>query len=247
MSVTDQRDIAARKNRLLASFPAQALERVLAEGELCTLGMKQELHVPDGSIESVYFPLNCVVSLLASADGDQVEVATVGPEGIVGVPVFLGSGSASTLARVQIPGQAIRLDAGALRTMAREDSGVASVLGRYTQALLALISQSVACNRLHEVEARCARWLLITRDRVGEATFPVTQQFLAEMLGVRRASVTVAAGLLQRAGLIGYTRGKVTILDPQGLEEAACACYRLVADRYQRLLPLPAAAGAEGG
>lgn len=237
MSATHLPAIAARKNLLLASFPAEALDRVIAEGELYPLSMKQEVHMPGERIEYVHFPLSSVVSLLAEADGDQVEVATVGPEGMVGLPVFLGTGESATVARVQIPGDAIRLKADALRGLVADFDEVASLLGRYTQAIFSLISQSVACNRLHEVEARCARWLLISRDRVGESTFPVTQQFLAQMLGVRRASVTVAAGLLQRAGLISYTRGKVTILDPEGLEGAACACYRIVADRYERLLP----------
>lgn len=236
MNSIDPGSIAA-KNRLLASFPPDARQRLLQGGEVRAMELKDALLAPDAEIEHVHFPLTSVVSLLAEAGRNRIEVATVGSEGLVGVPVFLGGTRSPHHAVVQVPGSTLQVPGALLRAVSEEHPEVREGLGRYTQAMMALMGQSVACNRLHPVEARCARWLLITRDRAGSASFPVTQQFLSQMLGVRRASATVAAGVLQRQGLIRYSRGKVTILDEPGLEAAACECYRVVADRYRQLLP----------
>ena len=233
--------IHAYRNRLLASFPPDAFDRIVEGSEICALTLREQIHAPDAPIDHVHFPIDAVISLLSGAGKNRVEVATVGCEGMVGVPVFLGGVESPTYAVAQVPGRSLRVPGALLREVVDASVEVRSLLGGYTQALLGLISQSVACNRLHPVDARCARWLLITRDRVGGPSFPVTQQFLAQMLGVRRASVTVAAGELQRRGLIRYSRGKVTILDEPGLEGAACECYRVVAERYRRLLPWEAA------
>ena len=191
----------------------------------------------DGPIHGVYFPRTAVCSLLTPlADESPVESATVGCEGLVGVPVLLGAQTSHTQALTQIPGTAARVDAGRFREWLATADGALPLFLRYAQVLLEQTAQSVACNRKHEMDERCARWLLATRDRVGADAFLLTHEFLAAMLGARRASVTVAAGMLQQAGLIRYSRGRVTVLDRERLEEASCECYRVVRDQHERLL-----------
>jgi CRP-like cAMP-binding protein len=160
----------------------------------------------------------------------------VGFEGIVGVPVVLGAPTTHSQAIGQIVGSAARVDAARFRDWLGQADGALSLFLRYAQVLLEQTAQSVACNRKHEMEERCARWLLATRDRVGADHFVLTHEFLAAMLGGRRASVTVAAGLLQQAGLITYRRGRITVLDGERLEEASCECYREVRTQHERLL-----------
>ncbi|HEU4561941.1 MAG TPA: Crp/Fnr family transcriptional regulator [Longimicrobium sp.] len=187
-------------------------------------------------------------------DGSAVETATIGNEGLVGVPVFLGAMQMAGQAFAQVPGEAYRLPAGALREEVRRGSALATLLGRYTQALFTLVAQSSACNRKHAVEQRCARWLLMTHDRVPGDTFELTQHFLSQMLGVRRATVNEAAAALQERGLIDYTRGRITIIDRAGLEAAACACYAIIRNEFARMLegretpsPLDGVQVSEGG
>jgi CRP-like cAMP-binding protein len=155
---------------------------------------------------------------------------------MVGVPVVLGAASTHSQAIGQVAGRAARVDAGRFREWLATADGALTLLLRYAQALVEQTAQSVACNRKHAMEERCARWLLATRERVGSDRFELTHEFLAAMLGVRRASVTVAAGMLQQAGTIRYTRGRVTILDGERLEEASCECYRVVREQHDRLL-----------
>jgi CRP-like cAMP-binding protein len=178
-----------------------------------------------------------VASMVAEMDdGDLVEVATVGNEGMVGIALFLGSVTSAMRAFQQIPGTALRM---AARDFTREVNGggpLTMLLRRYTQALFTQIAQSTGCNRLHPIEERCARWLLQTHDRVRSDEFPLTHEFLAQMLGVRRATVTVAMGALQRAGFVEYRHGVVRVLDRQSLERSSCECYRIIADEYDRLL-----------
>jgi CRP-like cAMP-binding protein len=184
----------------------------------------------------VYFPLTGVISVLAvTGDSAGVEIASVGCEGMANVNLFLGVDHAQCEAVVQAPGRVAKLSGTVLQNHTRDGGELAHLLLRYTSAYLGQLSQSVACNRLHPLEERCARWLLMMNDRAGDQ-FPITHEFLSNMLGVRRATVTVAAGLLQKAGLIRYTRGKMSILDRDQLEEASCECYRTVRDMYDRVL-----------
>jgi len=225
------------RNRILAALPAGELERLGPELELVELEVRQVLIDPNKVIGDVYFLEEGVVSILGvMEDGSAVETATVGHEGMVGLPVFLGAMSMAAQAFAQVPGRAYRMPAAALREEVRRGGALSGLLGRYTQALFTLLSQSSACNRMHAVEQRCARWLLLTHDRVGSDTFELTHLFLSQMLGVRRATVTEVAGELQRRGLIEYTRGKITIVDRPGLERAACECYGVIASEFARLL-----------
>jgi CRP-like cAMP-binding protein len=170
------------------------------------------------------------------ADGSMVEVGLVGKEGIVGIPATLGDNIATTTATVQVPNSGMRMKASLLKTEFGRGGSLQRLLLRYTQALYALASQNAACNRLHQLDERLARWLLLVCDRVDSNELPLTQEFMAQMLGVRRAGVTEAAKTLPQAGLIGYNRSKITILNRQELEAAACSCYGIIKAEYARLL-----------
>ena len=225
------------RNRILAALPAGEYERIARKLERVDLETRQVLYDVDRPIEHVYFPENAVASVLSiTADGSSIETATVGREGLVGLALFLGADSTPAQAFCQIPGQALRMKAGAFRAYAARSRSLHALLHRYTQALLTLVAQSSACNRLHTMEARCARWLLHTRERVGADEFPMTHRFLSQMLGVRRATVTVAAGALQKAGLIEYTMGTIRVLDRAGLEAASCECYAIITRDFDWLL-----------
>jgi CRP-like cAMP-binding protein len=227
-------------NRLLAAVPVDEYVRIVEESEPVELALRQVLWKADAQIRSLYFPRTCVCSLLTPLSSEQpVESATTGKEGMVGVPVLLGVDSTTASCVVQIAGEALRVDAARMREWMEGDGALRPLLLRYAQALHDQTSQSVACNRRHEMENRCARWLLMTHDRVGADTFTLTHEFLASMLGVRRASVTVAAGMLQKAELIRYSRGKITVLDRAGLEQASCECYGVVRERYERTVGIP--------
>jgi CRP-like cAMP-binding protein len=191
---------------------------------------------PDEPIEYVYFPIEGIVSLTGSWDDERsVEVATVGNEGMVGLAAFLKVRSTPLTAIVQIAGNAVRMRVDALEEQLENGNGLDGILRRYTQALLTQIAQSVVCNRLHSMDERLARWLLMSHDRVQDSDLPLTQEFMSQKLGVRRASVTDTAARLQAAGLIRYRRGSVTIVDREGLEEAACECYGIVRRGYDQL------------
>lgn len=227
-----------RRNRLLAALPKPTRRACVAACEPVELEQRRELVRPGEPISSVYFPLTAVCSLvIPMADGSAVECATVGNEGVVGLPVFLGAVSLPMKVFAQVPGAGLQMDVTTFRTFAAEvDGPFVAVLQRYTQTLITQLAQNVACNRLHNVEQRCARWLLMTADRVEKTQFALTQEFLAQMLGVRRATVTEVAGSLQAAGLIEYRRGVITIKDRAGLEAASCECYADVRREYDRLL-----------
>jgi CRP-like cAMP-binding protein len=189
------------------------------------------------SIENVYFPLQSAVSILARVQGTNgVEVAAIGNEGLVGISLAWGTAelSPAEMLQVQIPGPALRMPAATFAAELARDSGFAAVVRRYIQTFVSQLMQQVACNGLHSIEQRCARWMLLTHDRVGADEFPLTQEFLARMLGVRRASVTVVAGTLQQAGFIRYRRGRVTVTDRGGLEGASCECYAVLREVFER-------------
>jgi CRP-like cAMP-binding protein len=225
------------KNKLLDGVPAQELERLWPHLEEVPLVQKRAINAPGAAIEHIYFPIVGAVSLIASlGEGVAVEVALIGPEGMVGTPALLGSETASNEAFVQLSGKALRISTHHLLDEVERSRSLRRRLLRYTQALSFQIAQSAACNARHVVEERCARWLLAAHDRSDGDEMGLTHEFLSIMLGVRRAGVTVAAGALQRAGLIRYRPGRVTIMDREGLEAASCECYRLTTEEYARLL-----------
>jgi CRP-like cAMP-binding protein len=215
----DRARVMPPSNKLLAKLPRQELEAVSPDLEPVQLPMKHVMHSPFELIEHVFFLTRGVASLVNETEtGDIVEFATVGPEGMVGFPIFLGTDSVPSRAIMQVPGEALRMKGADLERALPRTPTLRRLLLRYTMALLNQIAQGTACNRLHEVQERCARWLLQTHDRVDGEGFPLTQEFLSQMLGVHRPTVSVAAGMLQKAGLIEYTRGHVAIVDCKGLE-----------------------------
>src|SRR5579859_1439721 len=179
-----------------------------------------------------------MISLLVTSDGEpQMEMATIGREGVIGASEVFQRQGAIGLNLVQVPGTAVRIEAEALRKVAGSQPANRQLIDQHLFALMRQILHGAACNRLHSMEERCARWLLMTHDRAGEDTFPLTQEFLSHMLGVRRATVNVATGMLKRAGFIRYVRGKLTIVDRAGLESASCDCYQAIIRVYASLLP----------
>lgn len=227
----------AKSNRILAALPRAALDRIIRDLDLQPLGLRQVLQRRSQPLHEVVFPVTGVASMISMGDsGRSVEVATIGCEGMVGLPVFLGGESAAVEVFMQVPGKGLHLLAAAFHEHVHREPSLAHTLLLYTQALLTQIAQCSACNCHHPVAERCARWLLQTHDRVAGDEFPLTHDFLGLMLGVRRASVTDTARLLQERGLIRYRRGVITVLDREGLEDAACECYQLITDEFNRLL-----------
>lgn len=229
------------KNRLLAALPREEYERLLPKLETVPLTLKQVIYEPGKPIQHVYFLNTGVISLLTIlADSTAAEVGVVGNEGMIGISVLLGIDTTPGKALVQIQGEAMRMRTADFKAEVLAGSSLHTLLQRYTYVMINQISQTVACNRYHSVEERCCRWLLMSHDRANSDSFPATQEFLSEMLSVRRASVTVVAGMLQKAGLIRYSRGKMTILDRPGLEEVTCECYGSVKAEFDRLLSVDA-------
>ena len=230
--MTDRRRVA---NRVLANIPPKQYQRLRAQLEPVTLIFGQVLYQPGKAIRHVYFPVDCLISLLTAVDKRRtLEVGMVGNEGMAGMPFILGMGVSGVRAIVQGGGNALRMDSVRFRIEFNRNPPLQRALYRYTYALMAQISQTAACNRFHETEARLARWLLMTRDRVGADEFPLTQEFLAHMLGLRREGVTAAASALKRRKLIGYNRGKIQILDTKRLKASSCSCYQVVKTVYER-------------
>lgn len=224
-------------NRLLFALGESAYRELAPHLETVSLTIRQKLYEPNQPIENVYFPINGVVSMLAHMEGGGlIEVATVGNEGMVGLPLFLGADVTPGTSFSQVPGDALRMPANAFRNAIARNGSFTKILHRYTQALMVQISQGTACNRVHSLEERCARWLLLCHDRVGADEFMLTQEFLSQMLGVRRASVNLVAATFQKAGFIEYSRGKIRISNREGLESASCRCYTLIREEYDRML-----------
>jgi len=218
-------------NSLLAALPRKDYQNLVAGLEPVTVNYGEVLYEPGERIRHVYFPSDCIVSLLTTVEGHQaLEVGLVGREGMVGVSLALGMDVSSVRALVQGTGTAMRMNAARFRKEFRKSVPLQGELYRFIHAKLAQARQTAACNRFHRVEARLARWLLMTRDRVRSDQFLLTHAFLADMLGVRRVGVSLAAGALQRRKLITYTRGKIGILDCKGLEAASCGCYEVIKD-----------------
>jgi CRP-like cAMP-binding protein len=216
---------------LLASLPRTESRLLCSKMELVHLEYGEILYETGSTIRYVYFPNNALVSLLTMVDKHKaLEVGLVGREGLVGLPLALDTATSPIRALVQGSGTAMRMPAATFLRALKKSSALQRSLRLYTADLMAQITQTAACNRFHVVEARLARWLLMTHDRLRANPFHLTQEFLSHMLGVRRVGVTRAASALQRQKLISYTRGSITILDRKGLEGAACSCYRIVRD-----------------
>lgn len=222
------------KNKLLRRLPPDEWDNVRRYLELKDMPIRTGVYEPYTAIEHIYFPESGVLSLVAEVeDGKMIEVATVGNEGFVGVPVLHGATSIPGRAFSQISGQSLFMSALEFRSCLKELQQFNSLMNRYAEALFNQIAQSAACNRAHNIEKRCARWLLLSHDRMERQSFPLTQEFLGQMLGVARSAVNIAAGELQQAGLITYARGVITVEDRAGLEAASCICYKIISKAFE--------------
>ena len=231
------RSSAVPSNRLLAALPPEEWEILRPDLEEVPLTFKLTIYEPEKRFEHVYFPASGVVSLVTEFEnGSAVEVATVGPEGMVGLPIFLEDDVIACHAFVQVPGKGVRISIEAFRRAIGRCPRLHRLISRYTLALMNALAQNSACNRTHSVDERLARWLLTTHDRVHRATFPLTQEFMAEMLGVSRPTVSTTASILQKAGYITYVRGQITVTDRLGLETASCECYGVIQRQFERLI-----------
>jgi CRP-like cAMP-binding protein len=226
------------RNLLLTHLPREVYERIKPDLKLVKLPTGEIVHRPGETIRHLYFPETCMISITVKmGDGRTVETGAIGRREVVGINAFMG-GRETTYTEyiVQLPGNAIKIAADPLKSEFNRNTELRDLMLKYTQALSAQISQNVACNRLHDMEQRLARWLLEVRDRIESDSFPLTQEFIAEMLGVRRAGVTQTAGQLKERGVIEYSRGRIKIIDVQVLEDVACECYQVLKEEYDRLL-----------
>jgi CRP-like cAMP-binding protein len=226
------------ENHLLAALPTAEFERLSAGLELVPMRLGDAIYEPGRQLEHAYFPVTAIVSLLyVTRSGASSEIAGVGPEGIVGMPLFMGGNTTPSSAVVRTAGHAFRLERRVLAAEFMRAGAVQVLLLRYTQALIAQMCQTAACNRHHTVEQQLSRWLLWTVDRVPMKDMSMTQDLVASLLGVRRESITEAAGRLQHGGFIQYRRGHIDVLDRIGLQSRACECYAIVKTEMNRLLP----------
>jgi CRP-like cAMP-binding protein len=227
-----------RQNHLLAALPVEERVRLFPHLEFVPMPLGEVVCEPGIAMRHVYFPTTCIVSLLyVMEDGASAEIAVVGNEGIVGISVFMGGETTTSRAVVQSAGHAYRLEGQLLKDAFFRAGPMQLLLLRYTQALLTQMAQTAVCNRHHTVDQQLCRWLLLSLDRLPSNELTMTQELIANMLGVRREGVTEAAGNLQRAGLIHYSRGRITVLDRPGLEARVCECYLVVKKEFDRLLP----------
>ena len=226
-----------RSNRLLAALAPKDLERLRPALEIVQCEHRSILVDAGEPITRVHFPHSAVICLMAVMGRSAVtEVATVGPEGMAGFEALLGSERATTRTLVQVPGTASSIDVSTLRKEMKKNAALRALFMRYVSAFIVQVTQSVACNRLHKLSERCSRWLLMAHDRARRDSFPMTQEFLADMLGVHRPAVTRVARSLQERGLLRYSRGTLIILDRYGLEKEACACYGIVGQAFAQII-----------
>jgi CRP-like cAMP-binding protein len=229
-----------RQNKLLASLPDAECERLFPNLKPVFMPLGQSVYESGVQLDHVYFPTTCIISLLfVMADGASSEIAVVGNEGLVGVALFMGGETTPSRAVVQSEGWAYRLKGQFLKDEFTRGGEMQHLLLRYTQALLTQMAQTAVCNRHHSIDQQLSRWLLLSIDRLESDELRTTQELIANMLGVRREGVTEAAGNLQRAGLIRYSRGHIKVIDREGLEARCCECYGVVKREYDRLLPKP--------
>ena len=228
------------QNLILSSLPKGELDLLSPSMQRTRIKAHDILVEPGERIKDVFFPLSCMISLVTLLDdGVTIESATIGNEGMSGLSIFHGLDVSSARAIVQLEGETYKLSTGDFREILSQTPVLSQALGRYADALISMLAQSGACNGLHSVEQRFARWLLTIRDRVGQDEFTITQEFLGQMLGSYRPTVTLAAGTLQRAGFITYHHGHVRILDRPSLEEVACECYGIIRALYSRTYHFP--------
>jgi CRP-like cAMP-binding protein len=234
MSLQPETDIT--RNRILAKLPGEELERLRPYFETVSLSHGDHVIKPDVPIRNVYFPLNCLLSLVTlMSDGSCVESGIVGREGMSGIPVILNAAQTTMPTFTQIPGQAVRVRAEIFKAEYERGGALHMLMNRYMHTVVVTASQSTACNALHQAEARFCRWLLMSADGIGSEELNITHEFLGVMLGVRRATVSEIAAKFQSEGLITYKRGRLQILSREGLEQSACECYRKMRDEYLRL------------
>jgi CRP-like cAMP-binding protein len=237
------------RNHLLAALPAEEFARLAPHLEPVSLALGDFLYEPGGQLQHAYFPATAIVSLhYVTESGASAEIAGVGNEGVVGISLFMGGGSTPSSAVVQTSGEAYRLGRGILKDEFDRGGAMQRLMLRYTQSLIAQMSQTAVCNRHHSVEQQLCRWLLTTLDRVPSGQLVMTQELVARMLGVRREGITEAAGNLQQAGFIRYRRGHISVLERAGLDTRACECYAVVRKEYLRLfaeIPRRAASAAQ--
>jgi CRP-like cAMP-binding protein len=230
--------ISPLSNHLLAAFPKEVQTRLFPFVELVPLQLGQVIYEAGDTLTHVYFPVDAIVSLLhVMKNGTSAEISVVGNEGLVGVPVFMGGESTSSRAVVQNEGYGYRLKGKRLTQEFDRHGELLHLMLRYTQSLIAQIAQTAACNRHHTIDQQLCRWLLLSLDRLPDHHITMTQELIANMLGVRRVGVTEAAGKLQKLGVIDYHRGQITVLDRKKLEELSCECYAVVKTETDRLLP----------
>ena len=227
-----------RRNHLLAALPEADFERIAPHLELIAMPLGEVLYESGGKMQFVYFPTTSIVSLLyVMEDGSSAEIAVVGNDGMVGISLFMGGETTPSRAVVQSAGECYRLRAGVLKEEFNRYGPTMHLLLRYTQALITQMTQTAVCNRHHSVDQQLCRWLLLSLDRLNSNELRMTQELIANMLGVRREGVTEAAGKLQAAGLIHYNRGNIKVLDRAGIEQRSCECYEVVKRESDRILP----------
>ena len=230
---TDERPI----NKILAALPESEYQAIAPHLKPVDLTSGEIISEPNQSITEIYFPQRAMISLVSiMMDGSTTEIGIVGNEGMIGLPAILGGDSTISCSIVQVSGTALQIPADIIQREFLRGGRLQQILLLYIQASLTQVSQSAACNRQHRIEERLARWLLSVRDCVRQNELHLTQEFIANMLGTRRSGVTIAAGTLQQAGIIRYSRGKITILDRQALEDTSCECYRTIQGEFIRLL-----------
>jgi CRP-like cAMP-binding protein len=225
-------------NLLLGLLPLSDRERIISRCERVAYDSRHVIYAQNGAITHVYFPLTGMISLVLQSgeSGVAIEVGMIGNEGMAGLPAFLGSWKSHTQAIWQVGGETLRVAASDFQELLDSSAPLRALLRRYVQAVCNLTTQSILCNNFHPVDERLCRWLLMAHDRVAMDELPLTHEFLAQMLGTRRPSVTVAAGILQKAGVISFRRGRIRLLDRAGLASAACECYELTRQETERLL-----------
>ena len=234
-----------KDNCLLAALPDSEFNILLPDLESVAMPLGQVLYESGSTMTHAYFPTTSIVSLLyVMESGALAEIGVVGNEGVVGISLFMGGGSTPSRAVVQSSGQGFRLKSRIVKEQFDKSGPLMHLFLRYTQALIAQMSQTAVCNRHHSLDQQLCRWLLMSLDRLSGLNLLMTQELIANMLGVRREGVTDAAGKLQRAGLIRYSRGNIEVVDRAGLEDRVCECYKVVKDEYNRLLPAPKASVA---
>lgn len=219
-------------------MPAPLFAELQVQLQRVELTTGEDIALPGTPWTHVWFPESCILSVVNEMqDGGTVEVGTIGNEGVAGLPALMDASTSESRVFAQLAGVAHRVPVEAIMSLMDREREVRRLVNRYAQAYLSQVAQGAACNRLHGIEQRCARWLLLTRDRVESDRFALKQEFLSDMLGVRRAGVSVAASTLQNAGLIRYSRGVIEVLDREGLVAASCECYGIIREQFDRLVP----------